>query len=167
MIYSVKHSREVVKWLAEMNVICICIFYITCIFFQLLYYQLLTVYVVLWGFKRFNCQNTKCSFHGLFVMKPSLWRYSCSNVTHKLIKIQLIIGDEILSLTKTFCFSFDAEAGFPTSSTRASSSSWRCRQTSMTAASGTSETQPSSHGLSWWVNKQQHTRWRESHFISV
>lgn len=34
---------------------------------------------------------------------------------------------------------------------RASSSTWRCSQTSTTADSGTSGTQPSSHGLSWCV----------------
>lgn len=57
---------------------------------------------------------------------------------------------------ETRCFCFHVSAGFPTSSTRSSSSTWRCRRTSMTAGSGTWGTQLSSHGLSWWVKKHQH-----------
>lgn len=55
-------------------------------------------------------------------------------------------------------------AGFPTSSTRSSSSTWRCRWTSTTAVSGMSETRPSSRGSSWLV---VHTAWGKLLFVCL
>ena len=94
--------------------------------------------------------------------------YSEKNVMLFTVKISHIL--QLCSLLKadlTRCCFRGVSAGFPTSSTRASSSTWRCRRTSTTAVSGTSETQPSSHGSSWWVPNTSTYPIKNSYLINI